>query len=380
MIQIDSSLLGSFSADIDNIPKDGKQTIDFKAVLKGMDELPEAGDDVEGIQPFILTAEQLQSLMTEDGKLLPLDEILGQDFPPEFTEKLMQLLQQLPEETVEEIIQPMFALLESQTTGNETMTPQKLLEMMESSPVMNVVKDKPAVIEQLRAALEKLDSFADDLDTLSQEFSFDKSMFDKSSATEFTTAIQKTLQNNTPTDLTPKNLTATAQTSLDAQQSIQTERSSNLQQQNQQYQVSLPIRHENWGNAFNSQLLVMVKNQTHTAQLNIHPADLGPVEIQISMNQDQANIQFISQHGVVREVIEDAMPRLRTMLDEAGVNLGDVQVSSQDAEQQGQWQASDGSTDNPLIADPVLTDEEMTRADQVVPAVAAEVGLVDHYI
>ena len=182
------------------------------------------------------------------------------------------------------------------------------------------------------------------------------------------------------TDLTPKNLTATAQTALDAQQSIQTERSSNLQQQNQQYQVSLPIRHENWGNAFNSQLLVMVKNQTHTAQLNIHPADLGPVEIQISMNQDQANIQFISQHGVVREVIEDAMPRLRTMLDEAGVNLGDVQVSSQDAEQQGQWQASDGSTDNPLIADPVLTDEEMTRADQVVPAVAAEVGLVDHYI
>ena len=128
MIQIDSSLLGSFSADIDSIPKDGKQTIDFKAVLKGMDELPEAGDDVEGIQPFILTAEQLQSLMTEDGKLLPLDEILGQDFPPEFTEKLMQLLQQLPEETVEEIIQPMFALLESQTTGNETMTRRNCLK------------------------------------------------------------------------------------------------------------------------------------------------------------------------------------------------------------------------------------------------------------
>ena len=49
------------------------------------------------------------------------------------------------------------------------------------------------------------------------------------------------------------------------------------------------------------------------------------------MNGDQANAQFVSANPAVRDALEAAMPRLREMLADAGVNLGQTQVGSESA-------------------------------------------------
>jgi flagellar hook-length control protein FliK len=56
---------------------------------------------------------------------------------------------------------------------------------------------------------------------------------------------------------------------------------------------------------------------------------LGPLEvrIEISPDQQQTNIHFITHHAAVREAVEAALPRLREMLDTQQLSLGDVNVS-----------------------------------------------------
>lgn len=72
-----------------------------------------------------------------------------------------------------------------------------------------------------------------------------------------------------------------------------------------------------------------------TAEIHLNPPHLGPVEVRISMNQDQqASIQFVSAHAGVREAIEAAVPQLREMLGNQHVALADVNVSNQAPQQQ----------------------------------------------
>ena len=65
------------------------------------------------------------------------------------------------------------------------------------------------------------------------------------------------------------------------------------------------------------------------ARLRLNPAHLGPVEVRLSIQHDQASIQFAAHHGQVREAIETALPRLREMLAQEGIQLQNASVSDQ---------------------------------------------------
>lgn len=79
----------------------------------------------------------------------------------------------------------------------------------------------------------------------------------------------------------------------------------------------------------------MTRGEIQNAQININPAQLGPIQINISLNGDQMTANFIAAHQEVRQALDDAMPRLREMLSSAGINLGQTNVGSQTPQQQG---------------------------------------------
>lgn len=91
-----------------------------------------------------------------------------------------------------------------------------------------------------------------------------------------------------------------------------------------------------WGEEVGSRVKWMVNSQVQSAELKMNPAHLGPVEVKISIQNDQTTIHFTAQNGAVREALDSAMPRLREMLGDNGVNLADVDVSDQSFAQQKQ--------------------------------------------
>jgi len=82
-----------------------------------------------------------------------------------------------------------------------------------------------------------------------------------------------------------------------------------------------------WGDELSNSVRYLVGKNIQNAEIKINPQNLGPIEIKISMVNEQTNVQFISQFPQVREALEQAMPRLRDMLGESGVELGDADVS-----------------------------------------------------
>ncbi len=63
----------------------------------------------------------------------------------------------------------------------------------------------------------------------------------------------------------------------------------------------------------------------------IRPAELGPVEVRVRIQEGEALLSFDAPHPETREAIELALPRLREMLAESGLAMRDAQVGTGDA-------------------------------------------------
>ena len=82
-------------------------------------------------------------------------------------------------------------------------------------------------------------------------------------------------------------------------------------------------------------MTLMIGQKWHEAEIQLEPQGLGKMSIQLSIDQDQkASVQFVVQQGHARELLEQALPKLRDMLASQGVQLGQTSVQQQAAGQQ----------------------------------------------
>lgn len=92
--------------------------------------------------------------------------------------------------------------------------------------------------------------------------------------------------------------------------------------------IALPLAAPGWNNALADNVTVLVQGRQPSAELQINPPNLGPVEIKVSVQGDQATVSFFSAHAPVREAIQAAVPRLTEALADAGIGLGNVFVGT----------------------------------------------------
>jgi flagellar hook-length control protein FliK len=93
--------------------------------------------------------------------------------------------------------------------------------------------------------------------------------------------------------------------------------------------VQTRVGERGWDQAVGQKLVWMVNQKHQVAQLHLNPPDLGQLKIAISLDQNQASAQFFSAHASVREALEVAMPRLREMLADSGITLGNASVGTE---------------------------------------------------
>ena len=93
--------------------------------------------------------------------------------------------------------------------------------------------------------------------------------------------------------------------------------------------VTTALDTPNWQHDFGTRVVWLAKNDQQVAQININPPQLGPVQISISLNGDQASATFASPHAEVRQAIQDSLPQLRELFSTAGISLGQANVGTQ---------------------------------------------------
>lgn len=97
--------------------------------------------------------------------------------------------------------------------------------------------------------------------------------------------------------------------------------------------INYALRHAQWETALGQRLMYVINQQVAQAQIQLNPAHLGPIRLMINFDRDQTvQIQMQAQHSQTRDAMEQALPRLRDMLTDAGIKFDQLQVSQESAD------------------------------------------------
>ncbi|MCL1861195.1 MAG: flagellar hook-length control protein FliK [Proteobacteria bacterium] len=83
-----------------------------------------------------------------------------------------------------------------------------------------------------------------------------------------------------------------------------------------------------WAEEVGNRVMWMLGRAESRAELILTPPLLGKVEVSIHLNGDQGTAQFLASSQSAREALEQAMPRLRELLAQAGISLGEANVNT----------------------------------------------------
>ncbi|HEY1846404.1 MAG TPA: flagellar hook-length control protein FliK [Buttiauxella sp.] len=108
-------------------------------------------------------------------------------------------------------------------------------------------------------------------------------------------------------------------------------------------QISAQLGSQEWQQAVSQQVTLFTRQGQQSAELRLHPEDLGQIQISLKLDDNQAQLQMASPHSHVRAALEATLPALRTALAESGIQLGQSSISSgenfaQQQQQSGQQQ------------------------------------------
>jgi hypothetical protein len=100
--------------------------------------------------------------------------------------------------------------------------------------------------------------------------------------------------------------------------------------------VETPVGRTAWGDELGAKVIVFLRDGQQSAEMQLNPPNLGPLEVRLSVQNDQTSLMFVSAHASVREAIQAALPRLSGMFAESGLSMGSVTVGDQSLAQQQQ--------------------------------------------
>lgn len=127
-----------------------------------------------------------------------------------------------------------------------------------------------------------------------------------------------------------------------------------------------------WREEFAASVNLLATQNVTSAELRVQPAELGPVQVSIRIEGGEASIACSAQHAQTRHALEDALPRLREVLESNGISVGNASVGTHPqnggaagdpAWSQGRAQAPSGRLLEAAVADsPALLAAQSSRA------------------
>ena len=84
----------------------------------------------------------------------------------------------------------------------------------------------------------------------------------------------------------------------------------------------------------------MMNQKNMVADIRLDPPDLGQMQIKITMQGDSASVSMVVQSQAAREALEHSEPRLKELLEQQGIELGQSSVQQESRGNKGEGDGS----------------------------------------
>ena len=100
--------------------------------------------------------------------------------------------------------------------------------------------------------------------------------------------------------------------------------------------ITISPKTPGWGDELGNRIMWMVHQDVQTANIKLNPPHLGPLEVNVSLSNNQVDVSFSSHHASVKEALDASIPKLREMLGDNGLQLGGANVTHRSFSEQQQ--------------------------------------------
>ena len=87
-----------------------------------------------------------------------------------------------------------------------------------------------------------------------------------------------------------------------------------------------------WAQPLAERLAGLATRGANTAEIRLHPPSLGQLEVRITLANDQASLFVASANPEVREALQQALPRLDSLLSSLGIELAESEIAERQAD------------------------------------------------
>lgn len=144
-----------------------------------------------------------------------------------------------------------------------------------------------------------------------------------------------------------------------------------------QSQLNATVATPAWNTELGHKVVWMVGAKEHVAELRLNPPELGPLDIKLTVSGNETTAVFTSPHGAVRDAVESALPRLREVLAESGVMLGNASVTSDTPRDGGAFANQENAASGRSSFGSAQSDATTVAGPTSAPVVVRPRGLVD---
>lgn len=100
---------------------------------------------------------------------------------------------------------------------------------------------------------------------------------------------------------------------------------------------------QRFGELLGQRLLQQIGQGSWKVEMALEPADLGSIQIELEWRKGELEASFKASQATTRELLQEGLPRLREVLERAGIDVASVYVSDQGRQQSFHGRSGRGS-------------------------------------
>jgi flagellar hook-length control protein FliK len=98
-------------------------------------------------------------------------------------------------------------------------------------------------------------------------------------------------------------------------------------------QETISIFRKDFADAVKDKVMLTINQKLQQFDITLDPPEFGNMQVRVNLQGEQASVNFVVQNQQAKDALEQNMHKLRDMLSEQGVDVGDANVEQQDQQQ-----------------------------------------------
>ncbi|MDO6426469.1 flagellar hook-length control protein FliK [Thalassotalea sp. 1_MG-2023] len=95
-------------------------------------------------------------------------------------------------------------------------------------------------------------------------------------------------------------------------------------------QETIAINRKDFSAEVKEKVMVMINQKLRQLEIRLDPPELGSMQVKINMQNEQAAVNFVVQNPQAKDALEQHMGKLKEMLEQSGVDVGDANIEQRD--------------------------------------------------